>query len=91
MREKESREEIRFPPNCSLVKDVEEIGAGGWREALVSGGDHLARALNEYRELGFECLLEELDAEAAPGCGECFKSGDERLYRVYVRRADDEA
>ncbi len=69
------------------MRDRAEVEQGGWREAVVSAGDHLKRVLDEYVELGFECLLEELEAEAAPGCGECFKSGGERVYRVYVRRA----
>lgn len=59
---------------------------GEWREAVISAGDHLKRVLDEYVELGFECLLEELDADTAPGCTQCFKSGGERIYRVYVRR-----
>lgn len=86
MSEKEHPEEVRFPPNCSLMSDEGEIEEGGWREALVSGGAHLARALNEYRELDFECLLEELDAADLEGCTECYKVGGERMYRVYVRR-----
>jgi len=85
MSETEQPEEVRFPPNCSLMSGEGEIGEGGWREALVSGGTHLARALKEYRELDFECLLEELDASSMEGCTECYKVGGERMYRVYVR------
>jgi hypothetical protein len=85
MSEKEWPEDIRFPPNCFMMENPEEIGEGGWREALVSGGAHLARALNEYRELDFECLLQELDAAGLEGCTECYKVGGERMYRVYVR------
>jgi len=67
------------------MNDKGEIEAGGWREALVSGGDHLARALKEYRELDFECLLEKLDACDLEGCSECYKVSGEGIYRVYVR------
>jgi hypothetical protein len=77
---------VNFPPHCRLLRELAEVKRGGWREAGVSSGDHLKRVLDEYVELGFECLLEELEAEAAPGCGECFKSGGERVFRVYVRR-----
>ncbi|NPV60123.1 MAG: hypothetical protein HPY75_10710 [Actinobacteria bacterium] len=77
---------MNFPPRCRLLLDPAEVEEGGWREAVVSSGDHLKRVLDEYVELGFECLLEEIEAEAAPGCSECFKAGEERLYRVYVRR-----
>ena len=78
-------EKVNFPPGCSLLRDKGEIEEGGWREALVSGGDHLKRVLDEYRELQFECLLEELDIDALEGCTECFKSEGKRMYRVYVR------
>jgi hypothetical protein len=74
-----------FPPHCRLLLELDEVEEGGWREALVSAGDHLARVLAEYGELGFECLLEELDAEDAEGCTECIKSEGEPLYRLYVR------
>ena len=78
---------VEFPPHCRRLQEPCEIEEGAWREALVSGGEHLYRVLGEYGELGFECLLEEVDAAAAPGCSECFKAGGERLYRLYVRPA----
>jgi hypothetical protein len=90
MPEGEAQDKYNFPPHCRLLGEPAEVEEGGWREALVSGGDHLARALGEYGELGFECLLEELDTEAAEGCTECFKSGGERLYRLYIRHAGPE-
>ena len=85
--EGEAQEKVNFPPHCRLLYDTAEVEEGGWREAVVSAGDHLKRVLDEYIELGFECLLEELDAEAVEGCSECFKSEGERMYRVYVRRS----
>ncbi len=88
MREERKRSGANFPPHCRLLLDPAEAGGKGWREAVVSAGGHLKRVLDEYGELGFECLLEELDAEAAEGCTECFKSGGERMYRVYVRRVE---
>lgn len=81
----EKQEPVNFPPNCSLCEDTGEIEEGGWREAVVSGGDHLKRVLDEYVELEFDCLLVELDAADLEGCTECFKVGGERIYRVYVR------
>ena len=82
----EAQDRVNFPPHCRLLREPGEAKESGWREAVVSGGDHLKRVLDEYRELEFECLLEELDTEALEGCTECFKSGGERMYRVYVRR-----
>lgn len=78
--------ETRFPPHCRVLRDPLEKEVGSWRESVVSGGEHLKRVLDEYGELGFECLLEELGREDVEGCAECFKLAGERMYRVYVRR-----
>ncbi len=81
-------DQVNFPPHCRLMREPAEVEEGGWREAVLSAGDHLKRVLDEYGELGFECMLEELDVEAAEGCTDCFKSGGERLYHLYVRPAE---
>lgn len=78
----------RFPEHCRLMRNKAEKRSGGWKEALVSGGEHLKRALEEYGELGFECLLEELEEGDFEGCSECFRLGRERMFRVYVRRRE---
>ncbi len=83
----EGADRVNFPLHCRLLRDAAEKEEGEWREAVVSGGDHLKRVLDEYGELGFECLLEELDPGEVEGCSHCFKAGGERIYRVYVRRA----
>lgn len=85
MEEERAEDTIHLPPHCRLMRDPREKEVGGWREALVSGGDHLKRVLDEYGELGFECLLERIDADIIEGCAECYKIG-ERVYRVHVRR-----
>ncbi len=89
MREGEGPKKAYFPPHCRLLQEPAEIGEGRWREAMISGGDHLYRVVREYGELGFECLLEEADAAAAPGCSGCYKAGGEPLYRLYVRPAPE--
>ncbi|MDY6794048.1 MAG: hypothetical protein SWK76_02015 [Actinomycetota bacterium] len=81
----EDGKKVNFPPHCSLAVRREDIGGGGWREAVVSGGQHLKKVLDEYGELGFECLLEEIDPEEYEGCAECFLLAGERMYKVYVR------
>ncbi len=86
MAEDEAQDKMNFPPHCRILSARTEIEEGGWREAVVSSGDHLKRVLDEYVELGFECLLEELEACDIEGCSECFKSAGERIFRVYVRR-----
>jgi hypothetical protein len=84
----EERDQVNFPPHCRLMRDASEVEEGGWRETMVSAGDHLARVLGEYGELGFECLLEELDPDSYPGCTRCFEVSGERMYRLYVRPAE---
>jgi hypothetical protein len=82
------RKETRFPPHCRVASHPKEAEEG-WREALISGGGHLKRVLDEYVELGFECLLVELRPDEVEGCTRCYKSGGEPLYRVYVRPRGD--
>ncbi len=74
-----------FPPHCRVMRDPREREHGDWRESVISGGEHLKRVLDEYGELGFECLLEELSEKDVEGCAKCFKLAEERVYRVYVR------
>lgn len=87
MMKEPGRGDVRFPSHCRSLADHEEIEAGGWREALVSSGDHLKRVLDEYGDLGFECLLQEVERSSIEGCTDCFRPG-ERIYRVYVRRRE---
>ncbi len=79
------REEVRLPPHCRFVGQRDDLAGSGWREALVSGGDHLQRALDEYLDLGFECALQEIDPSQVEGCAQCYKAEGERLFRVFVR------
>ncbi|OFW57974.1 MAG: hypothetical protein A2Y75_12145 [Candidatus Solincola sediminis] len=81
--EESDRSNFNFPPHCSILDDSSRLEQG-WREALISSGDHLKRVLDEYGELDFDCLLEEVEVSTVNGCTECFKVG-EPIYRVYVR------
>lgn len=86
MTEDANLESVKLPPNCRLHHGPGRPEEGRWREAVVSGGEHLKRVLLEYVELGFECLLQEVDPAEVEGCARCFKTGGERMYRVFVRR-----
>lgn len=57
----------------------------GWELASISGGDHLQRVTEMYRELGFEVYVEKVNPDDCTGCTECFKAG-ETVFRVYKRR-----
>jgi hypothetical protein len=82
--EEQPETSARFPEHCRLLSDPAEVEKGGWREALISAGDHLKRVIDEYGDLDFECLLEEVDPASLEGCTDCFNPR-ERVYRLYVR------
>lgn len=58
----------------------------GWELATISGGDHLRRVTEMYRETGFEVCVEEVRPEDCIGCTECFKASGGPVFRVYKRR-----
>jgi len=60
----------------------------GWKASTITGGQHLKRTLEMYRELGLETYLEEISPEECGGCTECYKSGDEAIYCIYTRTKD---
>jgi len=59
----------------------------GWKFATLTGGDHLKRTLEMYRELGIETSLLEVDPEKCGTCTQCFVTSGEKLYRVYIKPA----
>ncbi len=67
------------------VKAREELEKQGWKQASITGGQHLDRTLQMYQELGFEVLLEEMDPKDCGQCAVCYESGKEKMYRIYTR------
>ncbi len=74
---------------CMLSK--EELENQGWKEASITGGQHLTRIVEMYHEMGFDTHLEEIDPQQCDTCTECFKSGGENMYHLYVRAKDEAA
>ena len=74
-----------------MAKTKQEMEREGWRVASVTGGDHLNRTLEMYQELGMEIRLEEVKPEEYGDCAECYKSGDEAIYRIYTKSKDEES
>ncbi len=68
----------------------EEIKKGGWTQASISGGAHLERMVEMYKEMGFEVYLKELKPEECGQCTTCFEAAGETIYRVYTRPKGEE-
>ena len=69
----------------------EELLGEGWKPTSISGGTHLQRTLDMYRELGFEVRLEEVSGEECGECTVCYQEAGETIYRIYTRPREDEA
>ena len=67
----------------------DELTRDGWIATSTSGGTHLERTMDMYKELGFEIHLEELNPEECQGCTECYSIGNETIYRIYTRVKDE--
>jgi hypothetical protein len=68
-----------------MAKTRQQLEAGGWKMASVTGGAHLKRTLEMYQELGGEVYLEEVKPEECEGCAQCFMENNETIYRIYTR------
>jgi len=68
------------------IKTQQQLEAEGWKIASVTGGTHLERILEMYRELGIEFYLQKVKAEECAGCSQCFTENKEASYRVYTRQ-----
>ena len=66
------------------VKPKEQLEKEGWTQASLTGGKHLERTLEMYKELGVEVYLEEVDPTQCGVCTFCYGDGKEKLYRIYT-------
>ena len=51
-----------------MIKTRQQLAAEGWKIASVTGGTHLKRTLEMYRELEIEVYLEKAKPEECEGC-----------------------
>jgi hypothetical protein len=70
---------------CEVAKTQQQLEAEGWKIASVSGGAHLKRTIEMYRELGIEVYLEKMKSEDCVDCTKCFIEKNEAVYRIYTR------
>ena len=56
-----------------------------WRKVYLGGGAHFRNWLDQCKELG-EVEVEEVDATGF----KCYEEGGEKLYRIWVKVAEDD-
>ncbi len=71
--------------NASPVKSKEQLEKEGWTQASLTGGRHLERTLEMYKELGVEVYLEEADPKQCGECTSCYEDSEEKMYWIYTR------
>ena len=67
------------------LKSKEQLEKEGWTQASLSGGKHLERTLEMYKELGVEVYLEEINPTHCRECISCYEDGLAKMYRLYTR------
>jgi hypothetical protein len=67
------------------IKTEEELQAEGWQLATVTGGVHLKRIVNMYKELNIPTYLFQVDPHQCGECIRCFVTCGETAYRVYFK------
>jgi len=68
-----------------ISKTWQQLETEGWKTASVTGGTHLKRTLEIYREPGTEIYLEKAKPEECQGWTQCFTENNEAIYRIYTR------
>jgi len=68
-----------------IGKTRQQLQTEGWKIASVTGGTHLKRTLEMYRELGIEVYLEKVKPEECEDCTQCFTENNEAIFRIYTR------
>ncbi len=71
--------------SAGTIKSKEQLEKDGWTQASLTGGKHLERTLEMYKELGVEVYLEEVDPTQCEECTSCYENGVEKMFRIYTR------
>lgn len=67
------------------TKTEKELQVEGWQLAIVSGGAHLKRTMDMYKELNIPTYLFQVDPHQCGECIRCFITDEETIYRVYIK------
>ena len=69
-----------------LVREKVDGEGNVWRKVYFGGGAHLKNWLDQTIEL---CGGENVEVEEADATGlQCFEQGNEKIYRIWVRKTD---
>jgi hypothetical protein len=65
----------------------EELEKQNWQRQFTADEPRLSEAVHEYQELGFEVLLEPLNAQEISGeCASCLIASGDRYKTIYTRQ-----
>jgi len=65
----------------------DQLTAEGWTKKFTADEPRLSEAVEEYKELGFEVLLEPIDPQELSGeCTSCLMASCDRYKTIYTRR-----
>jgi hypothetical protein len=65
----------------------EELKKEGWEKRFTMDEPRLSEAVEQYKELGFEVLLEPVDLSSGE-CTTCMTINPDRYKTIYIRRKD---
>jgi len=66
----------------------EELKKEGWMKRFTMDEPRLSEAVEQYKELGFEVLLEPVDTSSEE-CTTCLITFIDRYKTIYTRKKDD--
>jgi hypothetical protein len=66
------------------VNREEELKKKGWEKRFTTDEPRLSEAVEQYKEIGFEVLLEPVDISSEE-CASCMGAMAERLKTIYTR------
>jgi hypothetical protein len=74
----------RMAQEESVREKIDQQG-NKWRKAYFGGGAHFRNWLDQYKELGYEIEVEEIDSKGFL----CFEEGGEKMYRIWVKEGSE--
>ena len=83
------REIMRENPMEQKSPRDAELTAQGWTRQFSAGSPRLEEAVENYRELGFEIILEPVDLNPSDGtCTSCMSENPDLVRVIYTRPSE---